>query len=167
MKITDLIPWRASGGDIAARTAPTDPMQALQLDVDRAFNQFWRMVPYPFATLGRLEHTDIVRVDVDDNGTEIAVTAELPGMSEADVDVSISDGLLMIRGEKKSAREAEEDGVLVSERLFGVVERTVPLPDGVEPDAAQATFRDGVLTITIPKTVPTPSNTRRVPVHAG
>ena len=86
-----------------------------------------------------------------DNGKEVTVTAELPGMSDADVDVSISDGQLTIRGEKKSDREAEENGVLVRERIYGAMERTVPLPDGVDPDAAKATFTNGVLTIVIPE----------------
>lgn len=167
MRITDLIPWRGSGGDVANRPAPMDPMRTLQLDVDRAFDHFWRMVPYPFASLGRLEQTDAVRVDVSDSGKEVAVTAELPGMSDADVDVSISDGLLTIRGEKKSDREAEENGVLVRERIYGAVERTVPLPGGVDPDAAKATFRNGVLTIVIPKSAELQADTKRIPVQAG
>jgi len=167
MKIKDLVPWRGSGRDIASRTAPIDPMRALQLDVDRAFDHFWRAVPYPFAALGRLEETDTVRVDVVDDDKEVTVTAELPGMSDADVDVSISDGRLTIRGEKKSDREAEENGVLVRERIYGAVERTVPLPDGVDPDAAKATFRNGVLTIAIPKSEKFQANTKHVPVQVG
>lgn len=167
MRITDLIPWRGTSRDVAARTPPTDPVRALQLDVDRAFDQFWRMAPNPFASLGRLEQTDIVRVDVEDNGKEVAVTAELPGMSDADVDVSISEGLLTIRGEKKSDRESEKDGILVRERIYGTVERTVPLPDGIDPDAAKATFKNGVLRIAIPKSAELQADTKRIPVQAG
>ena len=167
MKITDLVPWRSSGRNVGSRTAPIDPMRALQLDVDRAFDNFWRMVPYPFETLGRLEEIDSVRVDLQDNGNEVTVTAELPGMDEADVDVFISDGRLTIRGEKKSDREAEEEGVLIRERVYGAVERTVPLPDGVDPDAAKATFRNGVLTIAIPKSAERQADTRRIAVQAG
>ncbi|MEO3385388.1 Hsp20/alpha crystallin family protein [Mesorhizobium sp. CAU 1741] len=167
MKITDLIPWRGSAREVAPQAAPMDPMRALQLDVDRAFDHFWRMVPSPFTTLARLPQADAVRVDVHDTGTEVSVSAELPGMSDADVDVSISDGMLTIRGEKKSDRESEEDGVFVRERLYGAIERTVPLPDGVDPDAAKATFRNGVLTIAIPKSAEFQASTKRIPVQAG
>ncbi|MCS3743345.1 Hsp20/alpha crystallin family protein [Rhizobium sp. BK661] len=151
MKITDLVRWQGgSGRDVTARTAPMDPLRGLQLDVDRAFDNFWRMVPYPFAALDRLPQPDTVRMDVGDSGKEITVTAELPGMSDADIDVSIRDGLLTIRGEKKSDREAEKNGVLVRERTYGAVERIMPLPDGIDPDAAKATFKNGVLTLVIP-----------------
>jgi HSP20 family protein len=168
MKITDLIPWRSPGRDVTARTAAKDdPMQALQLDVDRAFDHFWSMVPYPFASFGQLAQTELARVDVSDNGKEITVTAELPGMSDADVDVSVRDGQLAIRGEKKSDREAEDNGALVKERIFGAIERTVPLPDGVDADAAKATFTNGVLTVVIPKSAELQAATKRIPVQAG
>ena len=165
MRNTDLVPWRDPGSDVAVRTALTDPVRALQLDVDRAFEQFWRMVPFPFAALDGLDQTDTVRVDVSDNGNEIMVTAELPGMRDADLDVSISNGLLTIRGEKKSERETDRDGVLLRERTYGAVERTVPLPEGVDPDAAKATFKNGVLTIEIPKSADFQDATKRIPVQ--
>lgn len=167
MKITDLIPWRGPGREVAPRTADMDPIRALQLDVDRAFDHFWRMVPYPFASFGRLTQADPVRVDVADDGKAITVTAELPGMSEADVDVAVRDGRLTIRGEKKSDRDSEENGVLVKERVYGAVERTVPLPEGVDADAARATFANGVLTVVIPKSADAQADTKRIPVQAG
>ena len=98
-----------------------DPMRALQLDVDRAFGNFWRMVPYPFAPFGQLAPAESVRVNVADDGKAIMVTAELPGMSDADVELSVRTGPLTIRGENKSDREAEESGVLVKERLYGAI----------------------------------------------
>jgi HSP20 family protein len=167
MKITDLVPWRGPRRDVAAPTAAMDPVRALQLDVDRAFEHFWRMVPYPFASFGQLARTESVRVDVGDDGKEITVTAELPGMSDADVDVSVRDGQLTIRGQKKSDRKAEENGVLVRERVYGAIERTVPLPDGVDADAAKATFVNGVLTVVIPKSSELQSGAKRIPVQAG
>jgi len=167
MKITDLSPWRGTGRDLATRTKASDPIRALQLDVDRAFDHFWRMVPFPFGTLGPSEQADPVRVDVSDNGKEVAVTAELPGMSDADLDVSISDGLLTIRGEKKSDHEAEGNGMLLRERIYGVVERTVPLPNGLDPDAAKATFTNGVLNILIPRSADVQADTKQISVQAG
>lgn len=167
MRITDLVPWRGSSRDLMTRSAPMDPVRGLQLDVDRAFDNFWRIMPFPIAAIDRLPQVDHVRLDVGDSGKEITVTAELPGMSEADIDVSICNGLLTIRGEKKSDHEAETNGVLVRERIYGAVERTVHLPDGIDPDAATATFRNGVLTLVIPKLAELQANTRRIPVQAG
>lgn len=169
MKITDLVPWRGFARDDASptMTTTTDPMRALQMDVDRAFDHFWRMVPAPFATFGRVPQVDAVRVDVDDTGKAVTVTAELPGMSEADVDVSVSDGVVTIRGQKKSDRDTENGGVLVRERVYGFVERAVPLPDGVDPDAAEASFSNGVLTIVIPKSAELQARTKHIPVQAG
>lgn len=167
MRITDLVPRRGTGRDVTARSAPPDPVRGLQLDVDRAFENFWRMMPFPFSAMERLPQVDDVRVDVSDNSKEITVTAELPGMSDADIDVSITDGLLTIRGEKKSDHKAETNGVLVRERAYGAMERTVPLPDGIDPDAATATFKNGVLTLVIPKSREVQADTKRIPVQAG
>ena len=167
MRITDLVPWRGSGRDVTSRSAPPDPVSGLQLDVDRAFENFWRMMPFPFAAREGLPRADDVRVDVTDNGKEITVTAELPGMSDTDIDVSLTAGLLTIRGEKKSDHEAETDGILVRERTYGVMVRTVPLPEGIDPDAAKATFRNGVLTLVIPKSPQLQADTKRIAVQAG
>ena len=167
MRITDLIPRRGYPRDVATRAVPTDPVGALQQEVDRAFGHFWDMLPYPFGVLGRLQQTETVRVDVDDNGKEFMVTAELPGMNDTDIDVSITDGWLTIRGEKKSDREAEQNGILARERIYGVMERTVLLPDGVDPDAAKATFKNGVLTLTIPRSAEQQANTKRIPVQTS
>jgi HSP20 family protein len=167
MKISDLAPWKGASRGVAAEAASTDPVKALQLDVDRAFDHFWRMVAFPLAPIDRPEQKDAVRVDVGDDGKEVTVTAELPGMSDADVEVSISDGRLTIRGEKKSDRKTEENGTLVRERVYGIVERTVALPDGIDPDAAKATFSNGVLTVVIPKSAELQADTKRVPVQAG
>lgn len=167
MKITDLVPWRGAGRHVAAGTDATDPVRALQLDVDRAFDRFWRMVLSPFGSIGGLAQTQPVRVDVADDGKEITVTAELPGLSDADIDLSVGNSQLTIRGEKKSERGAEENGVLVSERVYGAVERTVPLPAGIDAGAARASFDNGVLTIVIPKSTAAQAETKRIPVQAG
>ena len=167
MRITDLVPWRGSGRDLTSRSAPPDPVSGLRLDVDRAFENFWRMMPFPFAAMEGLPRADDVRVDVTDNGKEITVTAELPGMRDADIDVSISDGLLTIRGEKKSDHEAETNGILVRERTYGAMERTVPLPEGIAADAATASFRNGVLTLVIPKSPQLQADTKHISVQSG
>jgi HSP20 family protein len=169
MRINDLVPWRSRGS--IARNTPTrsddlNPVSALRQDIDRAFDNFWRMVPFPFQDIDELRQADPFPLDVSDNGKEVIVRAELPGMSEKDVDVRVMDGQLTIRGEKKLDRDASEEGITIRERVYGVLERTLPLPDGVETDSAEAKFKDGVLTVKLPKTQEASANTRRVPVNA-
>ena len=73
--------------------------------------------------------------------------------------------VLTISGEKKVDRETNEDGYILHERSFGRVERTVPLPEGIDAKAAEATFKSGVLTVTIPKTREAQSKAKRIPVQ--
>ncbi|MFG1235596.1 Hsp20/alpha crystallin family protein [Xanthobacter autotrophicus DSM 597] len=167
MRITDLIPWRTSRRDVAVRTEPADPIRAFRQDIDRAFENFWRIMPSLLPALSQSEFADTVRVDVSDSGKEVTVTAELPGLTEDDVSVSIVDGELTIRGEKRTDRQSEDDGLIVRERAYGAFERTLPLPVGVDPDAAGATFKNGLLTVVLPKTAEALANVKRIPVQAG
>jgi HSP20 family protein len=105
-----------------------------------------------------------VQVDVAETDKELKVEAELPGIDEADIDVRVSDGMLVISGEKKADRKVDENGYILHERSFGRVERALPLPDGIDADAAQATFKNGILTVTIPKTAQAQSSAKRIPV---
>lgn len=88
-------------------------------------------------------------------------------MDEADVDVSVAEGMLTIRGEKKSEREREGDGYILRERSFGRIERMVPLPEGLDLDSAEATFKNGVLTVRIAKTAEAQRAAKRIQVQRG
>ena len=108
------------------------------------------------------------RVDVRETDKEVEVVAELPGMDEADVDVSVAAGMLTIRGEKKSEREERRrKGYILRERSFGRIERVVPLPEGLDLDSAKATFKNGVLTVRIAKTAEAQRAVKRIPVQRG
>ncbi|MEA2782883.1 MAG: hypothetical protein QOK29_4427 [Rhodospirillaceae bacterium] len=177
MRVSDLIPWhsnrasRSDTRDVPARRddGGGDPLGALQSEINRVFDSFWRGFDLPMLGGGAadLGSENLPRVDVRDTGQAIEVVAELPGMEPGDIDISFSDGALTIRGEKRSEREEQDRGYVVRERRFGLVERTVSLPDGIDFDAAQASFRNGVLTITIPKTAQAQSALRRIPVQRG
>lgn len=105
-------------------------------------------------------------MDVTETDREVRLQAELPGVSEKDIDVSLHDDVLTIRAEKRRERREEGRGVHLGERVYGTFQRAIRLPFQVDPDRVQATFEDGVLTVTLPKTRPQERN-RRIQVQGG
>lgn len=93
----------------------------------------------------------VPRMDIAESGDKMKVTAELPGMSADDVEVNVHGDRLQIRGEKRQEETEEEEGYYRTERSFGSFERTIPLPEDVDADEAEANFKNGVLTVEIPK----------------
>ena len=93
---------------------------------------------------------------------EVIVTAEVPGMNGKDVDLFVDDGILTIRGEKKS--ETDESGY--SERWYGRCERQIPLPSAVDEERCRADFHDGLLTVHLPKTREAEEKRRKIPINA-
>jgi HSP20 family protein len=91
-------------------------------------------------------------LDVFENKDNFVVKAELPGMKKEDIEVSLHDGSLSISGERKSETKHEDAEVYRAERFFGRFQRTVTLPTPVAADKVKAQYKDGVLTITLPKT---------------
>jgi len=90
-------------------------------------------------------------LDLIENDAEIVAKVEVPGMSKDDIEVSLSDGTLSIRGEKKEEKESKEGDYHCSERVFGSFARRVRLPAAIKADDAKASFKDGVLEVRIPK----------------
>jgi HSP20 family protein len=180
MRVTDLLPRKPARGPASAMRDENDPVASLQSDVNRAFDDFFRWLPVPFSgwpvpLLDRASGMQApgnqasgnqadVQADVVETDKEVKVTAELPGMEDADIDVRFMDDTLVISGEKKSDREVEENGYVLRERRFGRVERILALPEGIDADAAQARFKNGVLTVTIPKTAEAQAGAKRIPV---
>ena len=105
------------------------------------------------------------RMNIEDKGNEIRVTAELPGVSESDVEVTLDDDMLIIAGEKRQEEEVDEGGMRLVERAFGRFRRAIQLPFEPDPSQVDAQFRDGVLTITIPKNAEQRDRQRRIEVR--
>ena len=169
MSVRDIIPWSRRGRSQAParRNESGHPMFALQSDINQALEDFWRTFEMPMLR-GLSDDNmdmDLAKVDVRDTDDAVEVAAELPGMEEKDIDVSVTDGALVIRGEKEEEKEEGDEGYLVRERRFGAFERVVPLPENLEYDAAEATFRNGVLNIRIPKQAGKESGRRRVSIR--
>jgi len=135
-------------GQSVANPAVGDPFTSLQREINRMFDDTWRNLGTPS---NMPEGIIAPRVDVSEDGNTYYVNAELPGLSENDVDVSYDDGVLRITGEKSQSREDTERDVHVTERLYGKFARDLPIGHDVKPDQIEASFKDGVLTITLPK----------------
>jgi HSP20 family protein len=127
-------------------------MQRFAEDVERMFEDFGRMWPTPFwRRVPRTKATAwIPAVEILEQNGDFVVRAELPGLTKKDVKVEITDEVLTIEGERKLEKEEKGEGFYRSERSYGTFYRAIPLPEGIEPDKAKATFTDGVLEIRLP-----------------
>ena len=105
------------------------------------------------------------RMNIEDKGNEIRVTAELPGVSESDVEVTLDDDMLIIAGEKREEEEVDEGGMRLVERAFGRFRRAIQLPFAPDSNEVDAQFRDGVLTIRVPKNTEQRNKQRRIEVR--
>lgn len=150
-------PFRRGSSNMPARRSESSDGQGLsrlQDEMNRMMQDVlgssWSMMPAQF--FGDYSPTQFVpRMDVSEVGDSLRVSAELPGMSADDVEISCEQNRLRIHGEKRAEETREEEGYFHTERSFGSFDRTVPLPEDVDVDKAEAHFKDGVLTIDIPK----------------
>ncbi len=136
------------------------PLESLRREVDRLFEDFdrnlWHL-PFrrPTFDLGPLGRHELVwrvpAVDIAEKDNAYEVTAELPGMDEKDIEVKVANGCLMIKGEKEGEKEEKKKDYHLRERHFGSFERQFALPEGVDPDKIEASFKKGVLKVTLPK----------------
>ena len=112
---------------------------------------------FEFPSLPRLTHgagalTPMPKSDVSETDKDYVIRAELPGMSEDDVEVTVSGGVITIKGEKRSEREETKPDYHLSECSYGSVRRSYRVPEGVDPDKVKGEFENGVLTLSLPKT---------------
>lgn len=146
-------------------TAPASFFSSLQNEIERVFDQFRD----PFATRGRdifafSQNRMMPALDIAETADAFEITAELPGVKESDLDLSISDGVLVLKAEKsENAEEKKKDYHLV-ERRYGSFRRSVPL--GFDPDTSKvkAAFKDGVLSISIQKPAETIAKTKKISI---
>jgi len=162
MSMRDLVPWGRGDREraLAPASEPASPFLSLHRQMNRLFDDVFRdfeMAP----AWGRMGSP---QVEVEERDGEYRVTAELPGLDERDVEVTVEDGALCLRGEKRA--ETEDKARAFSERWYGRFERRIALPD-VDEATAQASFRNGVLTVTLPKTPAAAARVRKIPVNGG
>ena len=104
------------------------------------------------------------RIDVRESDNETVIEAELPGMKKEDVDVSISNGTLTVKAERREEKEKNRRGFYSLARSWSVFEKTIPLPDGIDIDHVEASFKRGVLRVILPKTDGARERIRQIPV---
>ena len=103
-------------------------------------------------------------IDVRESDNETVIEAELPGMKKEDVDVSISNGTLTVKAERREEKEKNRRGFYSLARSWSVFEKTIPLPDGIDIDHVEASFKRGVLRVILPKTAGARERIRQIPV---
>jgi HSP20 family protein len=140
----------------------TNPFMSLQREIDRLFDDFSSGFP-SFTDNGATAL--MPSMDVTETDKEIEISAELPGLEEKDVQVNVADNLLTIRGEKKAEKEQKDKNHRLVERSYGLFERTLELPDGVNTDAIKASISKGVLKVTVPK--PVPAQAKKIDVKSA
>lgn len=160
----DLIPWGRSRTPARYEDRSYDnsasPFFTLRREMDRLFEDAFR--GFGLSSFGNGDGFGWPQVEVVDRDKEVRVTAELPGLEEKDVEIRVEDNVLVLRGEKRTEFDDEERHY--SERSYGRFERQVALPAEVEDERANATFRNGVLTITLPKTERARQHAKRIPI---
>jgi HSP20 family protein len=128
--------------------APFSDFERMRREMDRLWESF-----YEGGLRKRAGETGewLPSLDVAETKNEIVVKAEVPGMDPKDIDISLSDGVLTIKGEKKQDREEKEEDYHLIERSYGTFTRSVQLPKGVQGNKVSASYKDGVLKVTLPK----------------
>jgi HSP20 family protein len=137
---------------MAERGYFSDPFMMLHREMNRLFDDIMHT---PATAAGQTAQGNgmpiVPRIDISETDKEIRIAAELPGVAEKDIDVSLDDDVLTIRGEKKSEHRDDKENYHVVERTFGSFQRSLRLPYPVDPDQIKASFDQGVLNVVLPK----------------
>lgn len=144
-------------------TRSDDPFQQLQRELGRAVEDVFRGAGTLRAGFGGFAPS----LDVKESREGLELTAELPGVSESDIDLSLEGEVLTLRGEKKEERRSEERGVHVQERSFGSFQRSLRLPFAPDPGSVSASFDKGVLQVSLPRPAQAQAKENRIPIRGG
>lgn len=166
MTVRDLMPWGRSNNRAPGvyRESDENPFLSLHREVNRLFDDVFRGFESLPAERSNGFNGGWPSVEISDDEKEIRVTAEVPGMDEKDIELLLQEGVLTLRGEKRA--ETEDKDRQFSERYYGRFERRIPLGYEVDEDKVDAKFKNGVLTVTLPKTAQAQSKVKRIAVKS-
>jgi HSP20 family protein len=157
MNVKNLIPWGKNRGLEAGRySESTNPVVALHREMNRMFDDFLS----DFGTPARMGSA-WPNIEISESEDKLKVIAELPGLEEKDVEVTLRDGVLTLKGHKK----VEESDRFYSERWEGAFERSIPVGQDVDADKVKASFKSGVLTIQLPKKPEAQRQVKRISIN--
>lgn len=162
MPIRDLVPSRGLRRPSALRRNLAEPFSRLHDEMDRLFDEFWPRFSAPSGGDGRT--LTMPAVDVSETDDALDVTADLPGLVEKDIDVKLSNGALVISGERKEETEERKKNYYYAERYYGSFSRSVPLPCEIDESGIDAKFKNGVLTVHLPKSEKAKEKERKIEI---
>ncbi|MBN1381851.1 MAG: Hsp20/alpha crystallin family protein [Deltaproteobacteria bacterium] len=166
MNIRDLVPsvWRRSG--VPVTREEEEPFFSLQREMNRLFDDFFRGFDDMSFGLSRDRFRAFSpSVDIKENDKEVLIKAELPGMDEKDIDVNLFEDRLTIKGEKKEEKEDKGSDYYHMESSYGSFNRIIPLPEKVDTKKVEANFKNGVLSIKLPKTEEAKAKGKKIPIQ--
>jgi HSP20 family protein len=164
MTIRDLIPWNRGTNIATRRNGDANPLMTLHREMNRLFDDVFRGFDLaPLGTGGSFGRgMSWPNIELSESDNEVKVVAELPGLDEKDVQVELVNGLLVIKGEKKT--ETEDKDLMFSERYYGRFERRIPIED-VDETKIGASFKNGVLTVSMPKSAKAQEKVKRIAIN--
>ena len=164
MKVKNLLPAVSRKG----KAEDYHPFYSLQREMNSLFDDFFRgfdITPRGFAVEGL--GTFSPSIDVKESEKDFMIRAELPGVDEKDVEVTVTNDTVTIKGEKKEEKEDKGENYYYMERSYGSFNRVIPLTEEIESDKAEAGFKNGVLNIKIPKSQKAKAKGTKVPIKGA
>jgi len=149
--------------DLVRYREPFQELDRMRRDMDRLWDSFFE--DRPMVRRGDWMGEWMPSLDLSETKNEFVVKAEVPGMTPKDIDISLSEGILTIRGEKKQEKEEKEENYHFVERSYGSFSRSIRLPGEVHSDKIKAAYKDGILRVTLPKTEETKKKEIKIKVE--
>lgn len=164
MGIRDLVPTFGKKG--MTEHEEDSPFYKLQKEMNRLFDDFFE--DFQLTSFEEKMATPFnPRVNVRETEKSVEISAELPGIEEKEIDISVSNDSVTIKGEKKEEKEEKGECFHRVERSYGSFQRQIPLPCEIEMEKAEAAFKDGVLNITLPKSPEAQKNVRKIQIKSS
>ncbi|HYM30916.1 MAG TPA: Hsp20/alpha crystallin family protein [Candidatus Cybelea sp.] len=161
----------------AVQSPPTGALQSFRSEMDRLFDRF--AGSYGFPSFRRMFDVEpfwrsettfgaaLPAVDITEDDKAYKIAVEVPGMSEKEIDIAVTGDTISVKGEKRQEHEEKGKNRYVSERSYGAFQRSFELPDGIDRDKIAASLANGVLTVTLPKTVEAQKQQKKIEVKAA
>ncbi|MFA6714614.1 MAG: Hsp20/alpha crystallin family protein [Victivallaceae bacterium] len=162
--IKDLLPWHKKNSFPVEVRKDNDVIGEFQKQMNKLFANFFDDESFLFPSLGS-QSSFVPRFEISESDKGIDITAELPGVEEKDIDVSIDGNVLNIKGEKRVEHDEDNETCRISERSYGSFQRSFSLPDGLDVEKIDAKFKNGILKMFLPKTEESRKNVKKIKIN--